>query len=100
MILIPAKSLPQTLRRASMRRKCANAVPIKAAFFFEVPAVLYLELWFFIQLFSGMATLAGPQQVGGIAWWAHVGGFLSGMVLCRLFVGRRRPSQPDEYGLE
>lgn len=70
-------------------------------FFFEVPAVLYLILWFFIQLFSGTAAaLAGPQQAGGIAWWAHVGGFVSGMLLCRLFARRRRPWQPDEYGLE
>jgi membrane associated rhomboid family serine protease len=69
-------------------------------FFFEVPAVLYLVIWFFIQLFSGAAALAGPQQVGGIAFWAHIGGFLSGMLLCRLFVHRRRQSQPDEYGLE
>src|SRR4029077_3518353 len=69
-------------------------------FFFEVPAVLYLVLWFFINLFSGTAALAGPQEVGGIAWWAHVGGFVSGMLLCRLFVRRRRQSQPDEYGLE
>jgi membrane associated rhomboid family serine protease len=69
-------------------------------FFFEVPAVLYLFLWFFINLFSGTAALAGPQEVGGIAWWAHVGGFVSGMLLCRLFARRRRQLQPDEYGLE
>jgi membrane associated rhomboid family serine protease len=69
-------------------------------FFFEVPAVLYLVLWFFINLFSGTAALAGPQEVGGIAWWAHVGGFVSGMLLCRLFARRRRQLQPDEYGLE
>src|SRR6266513_723208 len=69
-------------------------------FFFEVPAVLYLFLWFLINLFSGTAALSGPQQVGRISWWAHVGGFVSGVILCRLFVRRRRPSQPDEYGLE
>ena len=69
-------------------------------FFFEVPAVLYLFVWFLIQLFSGAAALAGPQEVGGIAWWAHVGGFVSGMLLCRLFVRRRRQFQPDEYGLD
>ena len=69
-------------------------------FFFEVPAVLYLVLWFFINLFSGTAVLAGPEQVGGIALWVHVGGFVSGMLLCRLFVRRRRQWQPDEYGLE
>jgi membrane associated rhomboid family serine protease len=71
-------------------------------FFFEVPAVFYLAIWFFTQLFSGTLALAGPQQVGGIAWWAHIGGFISGMVLCWFFLRRpaRRGMQPDEYGLE
>ena len=69
-------------------------------FFFEVPDVLYLVLWFFVQLFSGAAALAGPQQVGGIAFWAHVGGFVSGMLLRGLFTRRRRPLQPDEHALE
>src|ERR1700676_4378975 len=70
-------------------------------FFFEVPAVLYLGIWFFSQLFSGTLALAGPQQVGGVAWWAHIGGFVSGMLLCWLFVrGPRRLMQPDEAGME
>ena len=70
-------------------------------FFFEVPAVFYLAIWFFAQLFSGTLALAGPQQVGGIAWWAHIGGFVSGMLLCWLFVrGPRRLMQPDESGME
>jgi len=71
-------------------------------FFFELPAVIFLVLWFFIQLFGGTAMLASPQQVGGIAFWAHVGGFIAGMLLCRFFVRRpvRRRLQPDEYGLE
>ena len=71
-------------------------------FFFELPAVIFLVFWFFIQLFSGTAMLASPQQVGGIAFWAHIGGFIAGMLLCRFFVRRpvRRRLQPDEYGLE
>ena len=71
-------------------------------FFFELPAVLYLGAWFLIQLFSGVLALAGPAQVGGIAFSAHVGGFTAGLLLCPLFVRRRRPRrmQPDEYGLE
>jgi len=71
-------------------------------FFFELPAVIFLVLWFFIQLFSGTAMLASPQQVGGIAFCAHIGGFIAGMLLCRFFVRRpvRRRLQPDEYGLE
>ena len=71
-------------------------------FFFELPAVIFLVLWFFIQLFGGTAMLASPQQVGGIAFWAHIGGFIAGILLCRFFVRRpvRRRLQPDEYGLE
>jgi membrane associated rhomboid family serine protease len=70
-------------------------------FFFEVPAVFCLAIWFFAQLFSGTLALAGPQQAGGIAWWAHIGGFVSGMLLCWLFVrGPRRLMQPDEAGME
>jgi membrane associated rhomboid family serine protease len=70
-------------------------------FFFQLPAVLYLGFWFLSQLFSGTLALGGPGQVGGIAWWAHIGGFVAGLVLCRLFVRRRtRRLQPDEYDPE
>jgi membrane associated rhomboid family serine protease len=72
-------------------------------FFFELPAILYLVMWFFLQLFSGAFALADPNHVGGIAWWAHVGGFVAGLVLCPLFLLGRRPPrrlQPDEYGIE
>jgi membrane associated rhomboid family serine protease len=71
-------------------------------FFFEVPAVLYLALWFLIQLSSGAFALLGPEEVGGIAWWAHIGGFVSGVLLCGLLVRRRprRRLQPDEYGIK
>ena len=70
-------------------------------FFFEVPAVFYMAIWFSTQLFSGTLAVVGPGQVGGIAWWAHIGGFIGGMLLCWLFVGRdRRKMQPDEDSLE
>src|SRR5689334_23378211 len=54
-------------------------------FFFEVPALLYLGFWLLTQVLSGTAALAGPENVGGVAWWAHVGGFGGGVVLHRLF---------------
>lgn len=69
-------------------------------YFFEVPAVVYLGLWFLSQLFNGTLALASPEQAGGIAFWAHVGGFAAGMLLCGLFLQRRRPLQPDENGME
>src|SRR5882762_4354926 len=45
-------------------------------FFFEVPAILYLAIWFLTQLYSGTIALAIPEQAGGIAFWSHVGGFV------------------------
>ena len=60
-------------------------------FFFvlrEVPAVVLLGLWFVLQLVSGSASLAHPQQGGGIAFFAHVGGFVFGALLVKLVAVR------------
>src|SRR5262249_38056013 len=51
--------------------------------FFEVPAVLFLGLWFLQQFASGFLSLAALAS-GGIAWWAHVAGFLAGAVFVRV----------------
>ncbi|MDO8447040.1 MAG: rhomboid family intramembrane serine protease [Deltaproteobacteria bacterium] len=58
--------------------------------FIEVPAVIFIGLWLYSQLFSGVASLSATTQVGGIAWWAHVGGFMAGAVLTHFFVKRHR----------
>jgi hypothetical protein len=61
--------------------------------FFQVvalPAVIVLGLWFLFQFFSGALALASAPS-GGIAWWAHVGGFGFGIVAMKLFGGRPRP---------
>src|SRR5262245_41763754 len=52
--------------------------------FIEIPAILVLGFWFVIQFFSGAASL-GAAEAGGVAYWAHVGGFLIGMILVGLF---------------
>jgi membrane associated rhomboid family serine protease len=57
----------------------------------EIPAALMLIWWFVIQLASGVGSLATTDYTGGgIAWFAHVGGFVAGMFLIRMFP-RRRP---------
>lgn len=56
--------------------------------FIAIPAFLFLPLWFVMQFVYGLATLAGTG--GGVAWWAHVGGFIAGIVLVPIFVRRRR----------
>jgi len=57
--------------------------------FVEIPAVFFLGLWFLSQLSSGLMALGAAGNFGGIAWWAHVGGFLFGMAAVYLFA--RRP---------
>jgi rhomboid family protein len=73
-------------------------------FFFQLPAVLYLFFWFFSQVLSGTVAGLSDSHVGGIAFWAHVGGFVAGIVLHRLFIlpERERPRrfERDEYGIE
>src|SRR5205823_8773580 len=49
--------------------------------FFEVYAFVFVGLWFLIQLFQGTAELLLPTAAGGVAWWAHVGGFVAGLAL-------------------
>lgn len=63
-------------------------------FFFsliEIPAFVFIGIWFLFQLFSGTVSLiAGGFFQGGVAWWAHIGGFISGMGLVFVFVRRKR----------
>jgi membrane associated rhomboid family serine protease len=49
--------------------------------FFDVPAMLFAGVWFFVQVVSGTSELFAPFAGGGIAWWAHIGGFVAGWVL-------------------
>lgn len=69
------------------RARILALIPI--FFFFtlmEVPAYLFLGFWFLLQFFSGtFSLLSGPEHYSGIAWWAHVGGFLGGMALLYVF---------------
>jgi membrane associated rhomboid family serine protease len=67
--------------------------------FFVMPAFFFLGYWFLIQVFTGTLSLAGPESAGGVAWWAHAGGFLCGVLLHRAFARpRRRGRLPeDEY---
>ncbi len=51
----------------------------------EVPAVTFLGFWFILQVFSGIASIGAEVAV---AWWAHIGGFLAGMLLINYF-GKR-----------
>jgi membrane associated rhomboid family serine protease len=62
--------------------RVATLIPALFLFFtVRIPAFLMLGYWFFLQIFSGVASLGVGGQQGGVAWWAHVGGFLLGAIL-------------------
>ena len=58
----------------------------------ELPAIFILGFWFVLQLFSGVGSLsaAGQEQAGGVAYFAHIGGFVLGMILIAVMRPRRR----------
>jgi membrane associated rhomboid family serine protease len=58
-----------------------------------VPAVVVLSLWFILQLFSGVGSLSFGDR-GGTAYWAHIGGFVFGLLVGYLFKKRGRAPQP------
>lgn len=68
---------------------------IPILFFFdliEVSAFVFLGLWFLIQFFNGVASLGAATYAtsGGVAWWAHIGGFVAGFILSIVFARRER----------
>ena len=71
------------------RSRVITLVPLVFVFLtVRLPAMVVLGYWFLIQFFSGLGTLGG-DQTAGVAWWAHIGGFVFGMLLLR---GVRRPT--------
>lgn len=66
-------------------------VPFFFLYFTWLPAWLVLGYWFVVQFLSGAATSITPQDTGGgVAFWAHVGGFVAGVALIKLFPQRAR----------
>ena len=66
--------------------------------FFEVHAVVFIGLWFVLQVLQGTISLLSPSE-GGVAWWAHIGGFLAGLLIGPMLHRSERGYhiyQPDE----
>lgn len=84
------------------RAKVISLIPlIFVPWFVEIPAVFYLGFWLVTQVYFGITSLPNSGMLGGVAWWAHIGGFVFGLLLQRLFLQRRHPGYyrqyPDEY---
>jgi hypothetical protein len=64
------------------RSRIMTLIPIFFFFqFVEIPAFIFLGYWLLIQLFSAGLT---PRGVGGVAWWAHIGGFVAGLIFVKI----------------
>jgi rhomboid family protein len=68
----------------------------------DVPAVIVLGFWFVLQLIDGLTSLGAVQSGGGVAFFAHIGGFVVGAVAARLMMlvvpRLRRPASPPAVG--
>jgi membrane associated rhomboid family serine protease len=72
--------------------KILTLVPLFVFFFTaRIPAMVFIGLWFVVQFLSGVQSLGarGDAFTGGVAWWAHIGGFLLGVLLARVVRGSR-----------
>jgi membrane associated rhomboid family serine protease len=72
----------------------ARVLTIVVFFLIEVPAFLFLGFWFLFQLWSGGVAVTHPEAEGGVAFFAHIGGFAFGLVTVRLFAAGGRPLRP------
>ena len=69
----------------------ARVLTLVFIFFIPIPAFIILGYWFLLQFVAGVSTV-GASATGGVAWWAHIGGFLMGMVSTSLSLGDRKQS--------
>ncbi len=82
------------------RARILTLIPILFfPFFVELSAFFYVGYWFILQLFLGTFLLASYSTQGGVAWWAHIGGFIVGIALLRFLRKKERSYRrgyPDE----
>ncbi len=71
------------------RARVLTLIPLFVLFpVVEIPAYLFLGFWFLMQFLSGTASLGHSAASGGVAWWAHIGGFVAGIAFLKVFTGR------------
>lgn len=72
----------------------ARVLTLVFIFFLPIPAFIILGYWFLLQFLAGI-TSVGTAATGGTAWWAHIGGFLLGMLITMLTLGGKRAAAPS-----
>ncbi|MGZ3590935.1 MAG: rhomboid family intramembrane serine protease [Thermodesulfobacteriota bacterium] len=82
------------------KAKILTVIPILfLPFLVQLSVFVYVGYWFLLQLLSGMLSFASQTSQGGVAWWAHIGGFVAGILLLPFLRGKDRSyrkSYPDE----
>ena len=71
----------------------ARVLTLFVIFLREIPAIWFLGIWIALQIWQGEVGLTHPYQSGGVAVFAHIGGFVFGILTVNL-VAKRRPLQP------
>jgi membrane associated rhomboid family serine protease len=75
------------------RSRILTLIPIFfIPYFIEIPAFIFLGVWFILQFISAAAS---SSQSGGIAWWAHIGGFVCGIIFLKIFLALRAGGPPQ-----
>lgn len=76
----------------------ARKVHLWVFFFFtiSVPAFIAVGLWFVFQVVNGLGALGGDEAAGGIAYAAHIGGFIAGLILVKMFAKKKRTVLVEE----
>lgn len=74
------------------KARVLTVVPIFILFYFiRLPAFFFIGVWFALQMFSGYASLTEGGEGGGVAWWAHIGGFAAGVILALVLKSNTKP---------
>jgi membrane associated rhomboid family serine protease len=63
----------------------------------SVPAFIAVGLWFVFQVVNGLGALGGEEAAGGVAYAAHIGGFIAGLILVKFFAKRVVPERRSQY---
>ena len=58
----------------------------------DVPAIVVLGFWIVIQMINGIGSMAATTETAGVAYMAHIGGFVAGLVLVKLMASQRQPA--------
>ena len=64
----------------------------------HLPATVFIFVWFLIQFLGGISSVGRASDVGGVAFWAHLGGFAAGLILARHFDKQKYYSQKSFNG--